>query len=85
MYIISKSIKGQEYLYSKRFMIECKDEKQSIRIAKHLNENNEKSIGDWKLKDNETWFSHFRDQYDGIEPQYKIVETKNSIKVRLKY
>lgn len=80
MYIISKAKKGQEFLYSKDFMIECKSEKQAKELAKHLNENNETTTGIFKLKESETWHDYKIDIYDSA-PVYKVKTTKNKISI----
>lgn len=78
MFIISKTIKGKEFVYSKAFMIACNSEAQAKALSKHLNENNENTLGTFKLKDNETWFVYEVDKYDN-EPRYKVKTTKNKI------
>ena len=84
MYIISKTIKGQEYLYSNKYSILCKSEKQAIQLANHLNEHNDNTIGDFKLKDNETWHVYKIDKYDS-EPRYKICSTNEKISIKENY
>lgn len=78
MFIISKTIKGKEFLYSKDFMIACSSENQAIKLSKHLNENNHLSLNEFKLKDNELWFTYEIDQYDS-DPSYKVKKTKGKI------
>lgn len=80
MNIISKAIKGKEFMYSKKFMILCNSEKQAKTLAKHLNDNNNSAIGDFKLKDNEVWCDYIIDKYDS-EPTYRLKTTKNKISI----
>lgn len=81
MYIISKTIKGQEFIYSKKHTILCKSRKQAETLAKYLNEHNDTSIGEFKLKDNEKWHTYFIDKYDP-EPIYKVGTTKGKISIK---
>lgn len=81
MYIISKTIKGQEYLYSNKHSILCKNEKQAKALAKHLNDNNDTTIKDFQLKDNELWHTYEIDNYD-TQPRYKLIQTKNKISIK---
>lgn len=81
MYIISKTIKGQEYLYSNKHSILCKSEKQANQLAKHLNEHNNDTTGDFKLKDNEIWHVYKIDKYD-TPPRYKLSTTKGKISIK---
>ena len=80
MNIISKTIKGKEFSYSKKFMILCNSEKQAKTLAKHLNDNNDNTIGIFKLKDNEVWCDYIIDKYDS-EPAYRVKTTKNKISI----
>ena len=80
MFIISKTIKGQEYLYSNRYSILCKNEKQAIELAKFMNKNNNSTIGEFKLKENEIWHTYEIDQYD-TQPRYKLRNTKGKISI----
>ncbi len=80
MFIISKTIKGQEYLYSNKYSILCKNEKQAQQLASFLNNNNNSTIGDFKLKDNELYFVYEIDNYD-TQPRYKLKSTKNKISI----
>lgn len=80
-YIISKTIKGQEYVYSNKYSILCGSEKQAKKLASFLNENNENTIGDFKLKENEIWYCYAIDDYDKA-PRYKLVQTKGKIKIK---
>lgn len=81
MFIISKSIKGKEFLYSTKYSILCSSEKQAKQLAQHLNDNNETSRGDFKLKDNEVWYVHEIDKYD-TPPHYKLCSTKGKISIK---
>lgn len=81
MFIISKTIKGQEYLYSNKYSILCKNKDEALKLASFLNKNNNTSIGDFKLKDNEIWHTYEIDKYDTM-PRYKLITTKNKISIR---
>lgn len=80
MFIISKTIKGKEYLYSNKHSILCKNEKQAQQLASFLNNNNNDTIGDFKLKDNELYYVYEIDNYD-TQPRYKLKSTKNKISI----
>lgn len=80
MFIISKTIKGKEYLYSNKYSILCKNEKQAQQLASFLNNNNNDTIGDFKLKDNELYHVYEIDNYD-TQPRYKLKSTKNKISI----
>lgn len=84
MYIISKTIKGKEYLYSNKHSILCKSEEQAIQLAKHLNEHNDSTTGDFKLKDNEIWHVYKIDKYD-TQPRYKLSSTNGKISIKENY
>ena len=81
MFIISKTIKGKEYSYSSRHTILCKSEKQARMLADFMNSHNDTAIGDFKLKDSETWYCYEIDEYDN-EPRYELVATKNKISIK---
>ena len=81
MYIISKTIKGKEFVYSNRYSILCKNEEQAKMLAEHLNNHNEETIGDFKLKDNEIWWVYEIDKYD-TPPYYKVSSTKGKIAIK---
>jgi hypothetical protein len=80
MWIVAKTIKNHEYMYSKSYSILCESKKQAEKLAEHLIMNNEKSVGSWKLNENETWFVYEIDKYDSIPP-YKLKSTKGKISV----
>ena len=84
MYIISKTVKGQEYLYSNKYSILCKSEKQANQLAKHLNEHNDNTTGDFKLKDNEIWHVYKIDKYD-TPPKYRLSSTNGKISIKENY
>jgi len=84
MYIISKSIKGQEYLYSIRYSILCSSKKKAQQLAQFLNEHNDETNEEFKLKDNEVWYMHEIDEYDA-PPRYKLCNTKGKISVKEMY
>lgn len=78
MFIVSKTLKGKEYLYSNKYSILCDNEKQANLLANHLNKNNDSTINDFKLNNNEIWHTYRITKYDN-EPRYKLKNTKNSI------
>ena len=75
---MAKACKGEEFMYKKSSMILCKSKKQAEKLAEFLNENNETTNGEWKLKDNEIWWVYEIDKYD-TTPLYKIKTTKGKI------
>ena len=81
MFIISKTIKGKEFVYSNKYSILCKNKEEAMQLAKHLNEHNDSTIGDFKLKENEIWHCYEIDKYDS-QPRYKLVNTKGKISIR---
>lgn len=81
MYIISKTIKGQEYLYSNRYSILCHSKTEAEMLAEHLNKNNNETMEGFRLKDNEIWYVYKIDKYD-TPPYYKLVNTKGKISIR---
>ena len=81
MIIISKTIKGKEFIYSNKYSILCNSQKQAQALAKFLNEHNDTAISDFKLKDNELWYVYEIDKYDTI-PRYKISQTKGKISIK---
>ena len=80
MFIVSKTVKGKEYLYSNKYSILCKNKEQANQLASFLNKNNNTSISDWKLKDNELYYVYEIDNYD-TQPRYKLKSTKNKISI----
>ena len=80
MYIISKALKGKEFLYSTKYTILCKSEIQANKLAKFLNEHNDTALGIFKLKDNEIWHTYEIDNYD-MPPRYKLKQTKGKIAI----
>jgi predicted choloylglycine hydrolase len=78
MNIISKSLKGKEYMYKKDFMILCKNKNQAEQLSNFLNNNNENTQGIFKLKEGEIWHDYIIDKYDN-EPKYKVKSIKNKI------
>ena len=81
MFIISKTIKGKEFMYSNKYSILCNSQKQAQALARFLNEHNDTALNDFKLKDNELWYVYEIDQYD-TAPQYKISQTKGKISIK---
>lgn len=80
MFIISKTTKGQEYLYSNKYSVLCRSEIQARVLAEHLNKYKHTLLGDFKLKDNELYYVYEIDQYD-TPPRYKLKSTKNKITI----
>lgn len=80
MFIISKTIKGKEFIYSNKYSILCFGKEQAEKLASFMNTHNDNTINDFKLKDNETWFSYEIDQYD-TPPRYRLKTTRNKISV----
>lgn len=80
MFIISKTIKGKEFIYSNRFSILCENEKQANVLANFMNKNNNSAIDDFKLKNNELWHVYKIDKYDA-QPRYKLKTTNNKISI----
>ena len=81
MFIISKTIKGKEYSYSSRHTILCNNEKQARMLADFMNKHNDTVIGDFKLKDNETWYTYEIDEYD-TPPKYKLSCVRGKIAIK---
>lgn len=81
MFIISKTIKGKEFVYSTRHSILCSNKKQAEKLAEHLNTHNEDTQGDFKLKDNEIWYIYEIDKYD-TPPRYKLSTTRGKIAIK---
>ena len=80
MFIISKTIKGKEFVYSRNYTILCNSVDQAKQLAKHLNEHNDSTVGDFKLKENEIWYVYEIDKYD-TAPRYKLKNTKGRISI----
>ena len=80
MFIISKTVKGKEFVYSKKYTILCKSADQAKQLAKYLNEHNDSTIGDFKLKENEIWYVYKIDKYD-TDPRYKLKIVKGRIAI----
>ena len=76
MFIISKTIKGSEYQYTRNIMIKCDSEKQARFLCECMNENNYSLSDDFKLKENELYYVYKIDKYD-TEPNYRISIRKN--------
>ena len=81
MFIISKTIKGKEFMYSNEYSILCNSQKQAQALAKFLNKHNDTALNDFKLKDNELWYVYEIDKYD-TAPRYKISQTKGKISIK---
>ena len=80
MFIVAKTIKEKEFVYSNKFSILCNSEEQAKKLAKHLNDNNNSAFGEWKLNFNEIWYVYEIDKYD-TQPIYKLKNTKNKISI----
>lgn len=80
MFIISKTIKGNEYLYSKKHSILCRSKVQAEKLANFLNTHNDTALDTFKLKNNEIWYTYQIDDFDA-PPRYKLKTTKNAIKI----
>lgn len=80
MFIISKTIKGKEFIYSNKYSILCSGKEQAEKLASFMNTHNDSTIDNFKLKENETWFSYEIDQYD-TPPRYRLKTTRNKISV----
>lgn len=78
MFFISKSKKGSEFMYMKEFTIACNSKKQAEKLADYLNENDNTTIGIWKLEDDQTWYVH-EDGY--IIPLWKLKRRNGKIVV----
>lgn len=78
MFIVSKTLKGKEFVYSNKYSILCKNEEEAKKLSEHLNKYNDSAIGDFKLKDNEIWYVYEIDKYD-TRPTYKLKCAKNKI------
>lgn len=81
MFIISKTIKGKEFMYSNKYSILCNSQKQAQVLARFLNEHNDTALNDFKLKDNELWYAYEIDKYDTV-PRYKISQIKGKISIK---
>ena len=81
MFIISKTIKGKEYIYSKQHSVLCKNKAEAEKLADFMNSNNENAIGDFKLKDGEVWYVYEIDKYD-TPPRYELSNTRGKISIR---
>ena len=80
MFIISKTIEGKEFIYSTKYSILCKSEKEAEKLAEFLNTHNDSAIGDFKLKDNEKWYKYEIDEYD-TPPRYKLKQVRGKISI----
>ena len=80
MYIISKALKGKEFLYSTKYTILCKNETQANKLAKFLNEHNDTALDIFKLKDDEIWHTYEIDEYD-TPPRYTLKQTNGKIAI----
>ena len=80
MFIVAKTIKGKEFIYSNNFSILCKNKDQAEKLASHLNKNNETASEKFKLKENEIWYVYEIDKYDSV-PMFKLKNTKNKITI----
>lgn len=81
MYIVAKTIKGHEFVYSNKYSILCGSEKQAETLRDFMNSNNETALDDFKLQDNETWYVYEVDRYDA-PPRYELVNTRGKVSIR---
>ena len=79
-YIVAKTLKGKEFVYSNNYSILCNSKKEAEILARHLNEHNDSAVDDFKLKDNEIWYTYKIDNYSSV-PKYKLINTKGKISV----
>ena len=80
MIVVCKTVIGKEYMRSKTHSILCGNDGTAKKLAQFLNDHNEASCGDFKLKDGETWHVYEIDQYD-YQPTYKLKSMKGKISV----
>ena len=81
MYIISKTIKGKEFVYSTKYSILCSSKKQAEKLADFMNTHNDTTQGDFKLKDGQAWHVYSIDKYD-TPPRYKLSNTHGKISIK---
>lgn len=81
MYIISKTIKGKEFMYSTKHSILCKSKKQADELATFLNNHNDTTSEVFKLKENEIWHIYQIDKYS-TPPAYRVSQTKGKISIK---
>lgn len=79
MFIFAKSIKGKEFMYSKKHSVLCKSKKQAEQLADFMNSHNDKAKNDWKLKDNEIWWVYEIGNFELETIPYKIKKVKDNI------
>ena len=83
-FIVAKTTRGNEFIHSREYSILCRSEKQARELSNHLNQNNEKNINGWKLKENEIYHVYQIDNSD-FQPIYKLKQTKNKISLVYNY
>lgn len=80
-YVIAISCKGKEFLYRRNTAILIgKNKTRAIEVAELMNADNEKSFGEFKLKEGEIWHVH-----EDIDALYKLKSTRGKISVRYNY
>lgn len=84
IFIVAKTTRGNEFIHSREYSILCKNEKQARELSIHLNQNNEKNINGWKLKENEIYHVYQIDNFD-FQPMYKLKNVKNKISLVYNY
>lgn len=84
MFIVSKTIKGKEFVYSGNHSILCEDEKQAQKLAHFMNNHNDTALDIFKLKDDEIWHVYEIDKYD-TPARYKLKNTKSKISIAENY
>ena len=81
MFIIAKTIKGHEYIYSRQYSVKCNSKKQAEKLVEFLNNHNDSAIENWKLKDNEVWNVYEVGNWENDYIPYKIKETTGKISI----
>ena len=81
LYITSKSIKEHEYIFSMNYAILCKNKEQADKLTDFLNKHNNTAIGEFKLKNNEVWYTHEVGDYEINYIPFKLKSTKNKITI----
>lgn len=82
MFIVAKTIKGKEYMYSHKTSILCKSEKQANELSDYLNSHNVMLNELFKLNSNEIWFVYEIDNYTSTPAYILCGNLKNGISVK---
>ena len=83
MFYVSKAIKGKEFLHSKQYSILCNSKKQANKLAEFLNNHDNTTIGEWQLKDNETWYVYEDGEWYKQFIPYKLKSVRGKITITL--